>query len=81
MIFGNTKLRFAVNFKALLVLVWGGIQIFCGIKTQRGGKMDDRGKYTNLLCFLPPRFSIFCGWQQGQSPGNTILSLKWLSIL
>ena len=46
MIFGNTKLRFAVNFKALVVLVFlgGGIQIFCGIKTQRRGIMDDRGK-------------------------------------
>lgn len=43
--------------------------------------MDDRGKCTNLLYFLPPQFSIFCGWQQGQSPGNSILSLKWLSIL
>lgn len=57
-------------------------QFFYCVKTVKRGTGHDRGECTNLLQSPPPpQFSIFCGWQQGQSPGNWILSLKWLSIL
>lgn len=57
-IFGNTELKFSINFKALLILVEEK-KIFCCLKTQRRGIIDVRGKCTNLLYFFPLSLQSF----------------------
>lgn len=72
------------NFKALLDkknTTTKKYHNFSIVLRQRKGARDMTGENVPTSCSPPPQFSIFCGWQQGQSPGNWILSLKWLSIL
>lgn len=63
MTFGNTELQLSINFKALLIFLANKQFSGASYRTQQRGITDDKGICTNLLYFLPPQFSIFCGWQ------------------